>query len=142
MNEGPILKSLEEAEALRQTLVEDLLRIQLELSDKDKSAADGRRLNGIAYNQWRQRKLQEHLQVTRRLRYVKGWIRVHSHVPSADKPKPTKSRVAALELLFRRLKAYAEYNDGQGNGKWDPDEANQRWDHILAAIDEVEKAED
>lgn len=141
MNDGPILKSMEEAEALRQTLVDDLMKVQLELSNKDVRGENGSRVNGIVYHQWRQRKLVEQHELTSRLRYVKGWIRVHAHQPG-EKPKPPKSRIAALELLYRRMKSYAEYTDGKGNGNWDPDEADQRWNHIMTAMEEVEKAAD
>lgn len=141
MNEGPILKSPEEAEALRQTLVDDLMKVQLELSNKDVRSESGDRVNGVVYHQWRQRKLVEQHDLISRLRYVKGWIRIHARQPG-DKPKPPKSRVAALELLYRRMKSYAEYNDSKGNGTWDPDEADQRWNHIMMAMDEVEKSVD
>lgn len=139
-SENPILKSMEEAEALRQTLVDDLMRIQLELSNKDVRTWSGQRKDGISYHQWRQERLQTLAEVTGRLRYVKGWIRVHSRLPG-EKPKTKKTRVAALELLYRRIKSYSTYNSERGSD-WNLEEADQRWNDIVSAMNEVEKADE
>lgn len=141
-DELPFLKTIEEAAALKQTLVEDLQRIQLELSNKDVRSQSGRRKDGITYHKWRQTRLEEMTLIQRKLQHVKNWIRVHSSLPGNGRPVSPRSRVQALELVFRRLKAYIEYNDSKGNTDWNPDLADERWTHILSAIDEVDKAKD
>lgn len=143
MDEGlPFLKTIEEAAALKQTLVEDLQRLQLELSNKDVRGATGRRKDGITYHRWRQTRLEAMAVVQRKLQHVKNWIRVHSNLPGNGRPVPPVSRVQALELVFRRLKSYIEYNDSKGNADWSLDEADQRWTHILSAVSEADKTED
>ena len=136
----PFLKTVEQAMALKQTIVEDLQRVQLELSNKNAKGFDGRRMYSRDYHEWRQERLQTITILQRKIQHIKNWIHHQSNLSRLEKEPPPVNRVRSLELLFRRVKSYVEYNDQKGNGEWNPDEADQRWGHILDAVNEVEKS--
>ncbi len=136
----PFLKTLEEATALKQTLVEDLQRVQLELSNKNAKGFDGRRMYSRDYHEWRQGRLETISILQRKIQHIKNWIRHQSNLSRVDREPPPANRVRSLELLFRRVKSYIEYNDQKGNGQWNIEEADQRWGHILDAVSDIERS--
>lgn len=136
----PFLKTIDQAAALKQTLVEDLQRVQLELSNKNATGFDGRRMYSQDYHQWRQGRLQTIAGLQRKIQHIKNWIRHHSSLSRVDRDPPPANRLRSLELLFRRVKSYIDYNDQKGNGQWNIEEADQRWGHILDAVSEIEKS--
>lgn len=133
----PILRDIEEAQALRNHLVDEMQMIQAQLSDKNVQRG-GQRIGSISYHEWRQKKVLELTRLNRHIRYVKGWIRTHSARPAPVSETKPASRERALETLYRRFKAYVEY---QRSGSIDPGELDSRWDHLIGAMEDIEKTE-
>ena len=102
--------SLEEAEARRRELVENIQRIQSQLSSRHRTTPGGDRVATIKYKEWRQRVIYAMTCLLRDLRSVKAWIRdrrVREGLAAWGLPKnpSTDDLLLALHVVARRLAA-------------------------------------
>lgn len=132
----PVLRTLEEAKALKDLLVAAIQKLQLDLSNKNKMFGNGKRMVGSDYQAWRIETITKITEVQRQMKYVKGWISKQSQAKPPEHPKPAPTRIEALEKLHRRVKSYAE---AQKEGARPIEEMKARWQDILQSLGEIEK---
>lgn len=135
----PALRSLDQAKEFKDKLVSELLRLQLELSSKNKTFENGQRMEYKVYQEWRLESIKKISEVSATLQHVKRWIS-HPNLKPEEKAKPSPTRIEALEKLYRRVKSYAEV---QKEGAAVPfEELKSRWQDILQSLGDVAKAEE
>lgn len=141
INDAPILHSMEQARAVKSELVDQLQRLQAELSSRNVTTSGGRRADGPFYFQWRQRKIEEMTRITRQIRYAKEWIMRHSNIAqkkNEEEKQPffsVNARIEALECLYLRVKAYYDMQQEPGI---EMDRLDEQWNAVVLSIKNVD----
>jgi hypothetical protein len=101
--------TIEEADAYREYLVTEMMRIQQDLGEKNRVHADGSRWTAIEYHDWRDRAKRALNVATIEARTVKAWLKAARRASDArDAGVDAGDPVALLRaacVLFRRLGA-------------------------------------
>jgi hypothetical protein len=124
--ELPKIKTLDEAERMKDDLIERQVDIQQQLGDKNRCHQDGTRYTAQEYWEWRKKASYALKCIVKELRFVKTWIRNHENMSGKYKDKKDTS-MKVLEQCEKAIDLFIEYKS-----KELPDT-----DAKLAAIDEL-----